>query len=149
MKTLLGKLTVMAICLTTAVLNASADNGKPVAFEQLPAQAQQFVKTHFANCKVLVSTFEKDLLEKSYDVALSDGTKLEFDGKGQWTDVACPKSEVPGKVLPDGIKTYLNSNFSNIKVKKIERDSREYEVTLENGTEITFNKKFQVKDIDL
>lgn len=148
MKTLFRNLAAMAFCLTTTVLNVSADNGKPITFEQLPAPAQQFVKTHFANIKVVVATFEKDLLEKSYDVALSDGTKLEFDGKGQWTDVVCPKSGVPSKVLPDGIKTYLNSSFPDVKVKKIERDSREYEVTLENGTEITFNKNFQVKDID-
>ena len=149
MKTLFRKLAVMAFCLTTTVLNASADNKKPVTFEQMPAPAQQFVKTHFASSKVLATTFERELLEKSYDVVLNDGTKLEFDSKGEWTDVACPKSGVPSKVLPEGIKTYLNSNFPNVKVKKIERDSREYEVTLENGTEITCNKTFQVKDIDL
>lgn len=149
MKTLFKNLAVLAFCLTTSVFNAFADNGKPIAFEQLPVQAQDFVKTHFANVKVLVVTYEKDLLEKSYDVALANGTKLEFDGKGEWTDVNCPKGEVPGKVIPEGVKTYLNASFPNVKVRKIERDAREYEVTLENGTEITFNKSFQVKDIDL
>jgi hypothetical protein len=149
MKTLFRNLTVTAFCFAVSVFNASADNAKPVAFNQLPAQAQQFVKTHFTDSKVIVSTLESDILEKSYDVALNNGAKLEFDGKGQWTEVVCPTGGVPASILPEQVKSYLKSSFPNAKVTKVERDNGRFEVNLENGTEVTFNKKFQVTDIDL
>lgn len=149
MKTLFRNLTVTAFCFVASVFTASADNNKPIAFEQLPQQAQQFVKTHFADVKVTLSTVESGLIEKTYDVALNNGTKLEFDRKGQWTEVACPTTYVPSQVLPNEIKAYLETTFPQSKVTKVEREDGRYEVTLENGTEVTFNKKFQVTDVDL
>jgi hypothetical protein len=149
MKTLFRNLTVTAFCFVASVFTASADNNKPIAFEQLPQQAQQFVKTHFADVKVTLSTVESGLIEKTYDVALNNGTKLEFDRKGQWTEVVCPTTYVPCKVLPNEIKAYLETTFPQSKVTKIEREDGRHEVTLENGTEVTFNKKFQVTDVDL
>jgi hypothetical protein len=149
MKTLFRNLTVTAFCFAVSVFNASADNAKPIAFNQLPAQAQQFVKQHFADSKVVVTTLENEILDKSYDVALENGTKLEFNNKGEWTEVTCTSGCVPCKVLPQGVTNYLKANFPKAEVKKIERDNGRYEVELRNGTEITFNKKFQVTDIDL
>lgn len=149
MKTLFRNLTVTAFCFVASVFNASADNNKPIAFEQLPVPAQEFVTTHFADVKVTITTVESGLLEKTYDVALNNGVKLEFDRKGQWTEVACPTTYVPSKVLPNEIKAYLETTFPQSKVTKIEREDGRYEVTLENGTEVTFNKKFQVTDVDL
>ena len=149
MKTLFRNLTVTAFCFVASVFTASAENNKPIAFEQLPQQAQQFVKTHFADVKVTLSTVESGLIEKTYDVALNNGTKLEFDRKGQWTEVVCPTTCVPSKVLPNEIKAYLETTFPQSKVTKIEREDGRHEVTLENGTEVTFNKKFQLTDVDL
>lgn len=149
MKTLFRNLTVTAFCFVASVFTASADNNKPITFEQLPQPAQQFVKTHFADVHVTLSTVESGLIEKTYDVALGNGAKLEFDRKGQWTEVSCPTTCVPSKVLPNEIKAYLETTFPQSKVTKIEREDGRHEVTLENGTEVTFNKKFQVTDVDL
>ncbi len=68
MKTLFRNLTVTAFCFVASVFTASADNNKPIAFEQLPQQAQQFVKTHFADVKVTLSTVESGLIEKTYEM---------------------------------------------------------------------------------
>jgi hypothetical protein len=149
MKTFFRNLTVTAFCFVASVFTASADNNKPIAFEQLPQQAQQFVKAHFADVKVTLSTVESGLLEKSYDVALENGTKIEFDRNGQWTEVACTTATVPCNVIPKEICAYLETTFPKNDVKKIERDNGRYEVELKSGTEVTFNKKFQVTDVDL
>ena len=148
MKTLFRNLTVTAFCFVASVFTASADNNKPIAFEQLPQQAQQFVKTHFADVKVTISTVESGLLEKSYDVVLDNGTKVEFDRNGQWTEVTCTTGNVPCKVVPKEICAYLETTFPKNAVKKIERDTGRYEVELKSGAEVTFNKKFQVTDVD-
>lgn len=149
MKTLFRNLTVTTFCFAVSVFNANADNAKPIAFNQLPTQAQKFVKQYFANSKVVVTTLENEILDKSYDVALDNGTKLEFNKKGEWTEVSCTSGCVPCQVIPQGVATYLETNFPKAEIKKIERDNGRYEVELRNGTEITFNKNFQVTDIDL
>ena len=64
---------------------AMADNDKPVAFEQLPAAAQQFVKQNFPNVKVAFAKMENKLFGASYDVVFINGDNLEFDKNGQWT----------------------------------------------------------------
>ena len=149
MKTLFRNLATTAFCFFASVFTASADHNKPIAFEQLPQQAQQFVKTHFSDTKVTLSTVESGLLEKSFDVMLANGTKVEFDRNGQWTEVTCTTGNVPCKVVPKEICAYLETTFPKNTVKKIERDNGRYEVELQSGAEVTFNKKFQVTDVDL
>jgi outer membrane lipoprotein SlyB len=148
MKRLFNPLAVATFCFSLVALSASADNNKPIAFEQLPAKAQQFVTTHFADSKVAIATQDAGILDKSFDVALVGGIKLEFDGKGEWTEVVCPVGNVPTTLLPEQIKAYLEKQFPDVRVKEVERDNGRYEVKLQNGTEVTFNKKFQPTDID-
>lgn len=149
MKTLFRNLAVTTFCFAVATLSASADTHKPIAFEQLPAKAQQFVKAHFADGKVTMATQEVGLLEKSFDVALAGGTKVEFDRNGEWTEVVCTNGCVPSKLLPNQVAAYLETTFPKVQVTGIERENGRYEVKLKNGTEVTFNKKFQVTDVDL
>ena len=77
-----------------------------------------------------------------------DGLRVEFDGKGNWTELKCKYSQVPVRLIPSGISKYVKSNYPSAKVIEIERDRNEYDVKLSTGLEITFNKKFQVIDID-
>ena len=148
MKRLFNPLAVATFCFSLVALSASADNHKPIAFEQLPAKAQQFVKTHFADSKVAIATQDSGILEKSFDVALVGGIKLEFDAKGEWTEVVSPVVGVPAALLPEPIKAYLAKQFPEAQVKEVERENGRYEVKLQNGVEVTFNKKFQPTDVD-
>lgn len=127
---------------------ASADKDTPINLNQLPAAAQQIVKTHFAGKKVALAKYDKDLTDKSYDVIFTDGTKLEFDRSGKWTEIFCPNGQVPAALVPAAIAQYVNSHYAPATIVKIERDKRETEVRLADGMEITFNAKYQVVDID-
>ena len=46
------------------------------------------------------------------------------------------------------IKNFINENYSDSRVLKIERDSRGYEVKLSNKLELKFNNDFKIVDID-
>lgn len=127
---------------------ASADKDTPINLNQLPAAAQQVIKTHFAGKKVALAKYDKDITDKSYDVIFTDGSKLEFDRNGKWTEIFCPTGSVPTALVPAAITQYVNTHYAPAKIIKIERDKRETEIKLSDGMEITFNTKYQVTDID-
>ncbi|MDO5460165.1 MAG: PepSY-like domain-containing protein [Bacteroidales bacterium] len=139
---------VFAAFLLIGVSVAKADNDKVINKNQLPAQAQQFINEHFANVKLSYAKLERDFLERSYEVLLTDGTKLEFSSKGTWLEVDCKYGEVPAAVIPAPIKNYIKENYPGERVLKIERDRSNYELKLSNRLELTFDKDFRIIDID-
>ena len=81
-------------------------------------------------------------------MVLQNGTKLEFDKKGNLTEVDSKQDIVPAQLIPQAIRNYLKDNYAGQSVKKIEINKNEYEVELSNGLDLTFNKHFQLIDID-
>lgn len=77
-------------------LTSMKDDDKPIPFAQLPKVAQQFVKANFTS-EVSYVTVDNDLIGKSYEVVLVNGTRIEFDGKGNWKDVDAEPGIVPKK----------------------------------------------------
>ena len=68
--------------------------------------------------------------------------------KGNLTEVDCKQATVPNQLIPQAIRNYLKENYPAQAVKKIEMNKNEYEVELANGLDLTFNKHFQLIDID-
>ena len=134
-------------CMLSCNMAANAGNDKPISVNALPAKAQTLLSTHFGKQKVMLATVE-GVVSKSYDVVLKNGTKLEFDKKGNLTEVECKQGTVPYRLIPQAIKNYLEVNYAGQSVKKIEIKKNEYEVELVNGLDLTFNKHFQLTDID-
>ena len=139
---------VALVCLVTFQVSAFADNDKPISMSQLPATAQQIIKKHFSGKKVALAKMETGLFEKSYDVVFNNGEKVEFDRKGNWTEIDCKMSSVPAALIPAKIKQYVKSTYPGAKIIQIEVDAREYELKLSHRLEVTFHKSFQVIDID-
>ena len=127
---------------------ACADKNKPIQVNELPAKAQTVLTTHFSGQKVTMATLESEIIDKSYNVVLQNGTKLEFDLMLNVTEVYCKHGSVPAKMFPQAIKNYVQTNYSGQNIKKMEIDKNEHEIELSNGLDITFNKRFQVIDID-
>ena len=109
------KLIFLFVCVFSIQV-ALADNDKPINFTQLPQAAQKFVKQHFPKAKIAFVKMETELFDKSYDVVFNNGDKLEFDKKGEWTEVNCKSTVVPAKVIPAPIKKYVETNYPEAKV---------------------------------
>ncbi len=148
MKTIIKKTIMALICLVAFQAPVLADNDKPISVDQLPTTAQQTLKSYFSAKKVALAKVESGLIDKTYDVIFTTGEKIEFDKKGNWTEIDCKQSAVPTKLVPTQIASYVSQNYPGNKILKIEKDRNEYEVKLSNGIEITFNKNFSVIDID-
>lgn len=135
-------------CMLSCNVVANADNDKPISVNALPAKAQSLLNQHFNGQKVMLATIESGVISKSYDVVLKNGTKLEFNKKGNLTEIDCKQATVPANLIPQAIKDYLKDNYAGQSVKKIEIKRNEYEIELSNGLDLTFNKHFQLIDID-
>lgn len=142
------KLLLLFVCMFALHSVVRADNDKPVKVTQLPQQAQQFIKQYFGDKSVAIAKVESDWLNKSYDVIFTNGDKLEFDKKGNWTEVNCKYSAVPTPVIPTAIQKYITGNYPDAKVLKIECDKKDYELKLSNGWELKFDMQFNLLDID-
>ena len=138
----------LAAIFALGISNASADNDKLINKSELPVQAQQFIDNYFAGVELTYAKLERDFLERSYEVVLADGTKLEFTSRGDWKEVDCRYGEVPAGIVPQAIREYVNKKYANEKILKIEHDRGYYELKLSNRYELTFNKDYKIVDID-
>lgn len=139
----------MVSLLLICVNIACADNERPIQVTELPATAQQTLKQHFSERKVMLAKVENEVLSKSYEVFFADGDHIDFDGKGNWKDIECPATVVPAALVPAAITQYVKKNYPGETIKKIEKDRKEYEIKLSNRIELTFDTKFRLINMDM
>lgn len=142
------KLSLLFACLFSIVVSVYAADDKPIQVNQLPQAAQLFIKNHFPTAKVAFAKMDSGFFDKSYDVIFTNGDKLEFNKKGEWTEMNCRTSGVPAKAVPARIQQYVSENYPDSKILKIEKDDHDYEVKLSNRQEIKFDLNFNVIDLD-
>jgi hypothetical protein len=127
---------------------AKADEDRPIQVNELPKKAQELIQQHFSKQSISYAKVEQDFWDKNYDVIFVNGNKIEFDKNGKWEKVDCKYTEVPSAIIPKQILEYLKKEYPQAKVLQIERNSRGYEVELNNKLEIKFNHQFKVVEID-
>lgn len=135
---------VLLAFVLTMSMPAMADSDRVITFDQLPNQAQTLLKKHFADKVPLIVTVDWD----DYKVMYQSGEKIEFDKKGNWKELDCKVSAVPTALIPDQIKASVKTTFPGATIIKLDRDRRGYDVKLNNGMEIEFDKNFRVVDLD-
>lgn len=129
-------ITVFAIFAALA-FSAKADE-RPIDVGQLPKASINFLNDHFANVEVIYATVEREMLDTDYEVRLADGTTLDFDGRGNWTEISNKRSGVASTILPSAVGEYTSAQYPGEKFIKVERNRHGYEVKLTNGLELHF-----------
>lgn len=113
----------------------------------LPANARQFISTHFGKKKV--SHIKVDgRFDKEYDVILTDGSEIEFNNSGDWKEIDCGYNSVPRSILLKSIVDHVKSNYKGRKIVGVEKKRNAYEITLDNDTELVFDRAGNFKRID-
>lgn len=139
---------IAAAFLAAATFKVHADNEHPISVSQLPENSRQFLQVHFPDKQVAYAKQERDFLETTYEVAYLDNIKVEFRKNGEWKEVDCGYKPVPVSIIPAPIATFVSKHYPQNFIRQIDRDSRDYEVELSGGLELTFNLEFQLIDID-
>lgn len=142
------KLITLSVCLFALLGLAKADNDKPISLNELPQKSQKFIKQYFPKNEISYAKMEKEVWDKKYEVVFVNGEKIEFDKKGDWKEIDCKFSAVPEALIPSAIKKHLAEQYPQAKVIQIERDSKGYDVKLNNKLELKYTPTFQLKEID-
>ena len=135
---------LMAVVMTMSLTMSADDDDRVITYQQLPQNAQTFLKQHFAKKVPLVVTADWD----DFTIVYESGERVEYDRNGQWKEIVCRTSKVPNDVVPEQVQTYIQTNYPGKSVVKLDRHRSVYEVKLNNGMEIEFNHNFQVIDVD-
>lgn len=145
----MNKMKTIAIIALMALSTFGFAQKKVINNNQLPANAQTFIKNNFAINQISSTTEEQEsLFSKEYKVILNNGTEIEFDKSGNWEEVDGHKTAIPLKIVPRTIQNYVAKSFPNTQIVKIKKSLRKYEVEISNGLELEFNKKGQFTKID-
>lgn len=136
----LSIITAFVAILCFGISTAMAQNTNPAI--------TKFVEQYFPKATIqMVMPDEDDI-----DVVLNDYTKIEFRLNNEWKKVDCEHSttftSVPAELVPEQITTYVNANFPNTTIKKLEKKFLGWEIELSNRLEIKFNNSFKVTEID-
>ncbi len=135
MKKILKLLPILLIAMLGISFASCSDKDEPISSSDLPSISKEFITEYFPSASIVSTQKYKD----EYEVVLSDGTKIEFDKKGDWTEV----DAVPGKTIPMGfypgeIDNYVSQNFDGEGINEITKVKRGFEVEITTGTEMVF-----------
>lgn len=143
------KLWTMFACMSLMMSVACARDKVTQDTSQLPAEAREMIKQHFPDASISYLSIDNDaFIIDGYDVRLSDGTELEFNGKGQWTNVECKQQTVPATLIPEAIQKYLGRHYPDLRVVEIQHKRRGYELKLANGLEVEFDNQGNFRRLD-
>lgn len=142
-KMLLSALAVAALAVTPAMAWEVA-----ITAQQLPQEAQKFLKMYFAQNRVVAASQDKDVTDNDYTVILDNGIKIEFDARGKWESVKSHVGKMPAGVVPDKIQGYITEHYPSFGIEKIERKRYGYEVELTNDLDLKFDANGKFVGID-
>lgn len=124
------------------------EDERQITFSALPQAAQTFVKNYFNTSDISFIKEDTDKMYKEYKVYMKDGSRMEFDTDGQWTEIKLRSKDVPKEVVPESVTAYIIESYPQHTIMTIERHGRGYEVELSNGIEIKFNQRGEMVRID-
>lgn len=140
------RLLVVALLLAGGISLACAGGDQPIQVAQMPDNARNFIKKHFGD--IQVSFARKETMPVSYEVVFVNGSKVEFDSHGEWTEVDCEHGVVPDEIVPRQIVRFVDENHPGRKIVGISRERHGYDVTLSNGLDLKFDADYRLVGID-
>ncbi|MCM1034997.1 MAG: PepSY-like domain-containing protein [Paludibacter sp.] len=137
------------MCMTLLFcMNSCTAQEKIISFEQLPAAAQNVITTYFSVDNISYITSEKELSHTDYEVKFIDGSSVDFNTAGEVEKVESKFSAVPDGLVPAKIRNYVQTKFANNFITEYKKEWRKYEIELNNGLDLIFNKNMDFVGID-
>jgi hypothetical protein len=121
--------------------------GKIITVNELPVGCNDFIKTHFTGTEIKSVVLKSDVTAV-FEVTLKNGIKIEFNKKGEWTEVETKMLKVPSTIIPAPINEYVSINHPKVAVSMIEKEGTNTKIRLSDGSELKFNKAYQIIDVD-
>lgn len=131
-------LSLLAVSFACILVLGSCEESR-IRESKLPEAAQDLIGRYFPGIKVKYAEKEIDDGIRTYNVKLADGTEIEFNEAGEWTEIDCDFATIPDGVLPEKISGYIAANYPQTKAYKAEKKFGGYEITVTGGYKLFFN----------
>ena len=134
---------LLLIAATLTFSAASAQDSK-VTFNDLPADAINFVREHFLVDHIASVWKDTDYNDEEYTVIFRDGLEIEFNGNGDWKELKARHGKVPDHVVPEKILAHVSATFPFESIKEVSRNltKKRYKVELTDDQELKFDENF-------
>lgn len=130
---------VLATIVSGLLVLTGCDDEVRISYGKLPAPARAFIETFFPAESCVRAGREKDDGRKEYKVELSNGTEIVFDASGEWIEVDCKFSALPGGVLPGAVSAHIAGHYPQCVPYKVERQAGGYEVSVSGSLELVYS----------
>lgn len=134
---------LLLIAATLTFSAASAQDSK-VTFNDLPADAINFVRQHFLVDHIASVWKDTDYNDEEYTVIFRDGLEIEFNGNGDWKELKARHGKVPDHVVPEKILAHVSATFPFESIKEVSRNltRKRYKAELTDDQELKFDENF-------
>lgn len=141
------KKTLIPFLAFALVIASSCEKETVLEANDIPAEIETFVATHFDGQSIIQVTRERDDLRKSYEVLLDNYASLEFNGKKEITSVEAGE-KLPDSVIPESVIAYVLETYPDNFIVAWELDDRRQQVELDHGIELEFSRDGKFIKID-
>ena len=134
---------LLLIAATLTFSAASAQDSK-VTFNDLPADAINFVRQHFLVDHIASVWKDSDYNDEEYTVIFRDGLEIEFNGNGDWKELKARHGKVPDHVVPEKILAHVSATVPFESIKEVSRNltKKRYKAELTDDQELKFDENF-------
>ena len=136
--------TILALMLVVPALAEDIE----IRADQLPEKALKIIRKVFPDGTIKKANIERRASLIQYEVKMSGGIKLQFAKDGSFTECECSKGAVPSQLVPARISALISKEFPDKEICRIEHDSKLFEITLNDSTELCFNSSYRLIDVD-
>lgn len=124
---------------------SSCDDEKKIDFGDLPSEARSFIENYFPSADILSIVQEKEDGRKEYQVKLSNGTDMEFDEDGEWTNIECYFIPLPTGILPANVITKVEELHPEAYINGVEKELGGYVVEVTDAGGIDWDMRFNAQ----
>lgn len=141
MKKLIMIMTVLILGSATAMAISLPFDKYTIDRKDLPQEARDMLDEYFPKAKVSMIKVDKHLLKKpDYDVKLTNGTKIEFNSKGEWKLVDGGKRSLPTTLLHKTAKNHFEKKYPKAKIVYVKKDLTGFDVRLSDGKSLKYDR---------
>lgn len=133
---------IVAMLVLVGTVNAQTKK-RTIDPENLPKVANELIQKHWPSCAI-DNAYIKG---KEYEALLTDGTIIQFDGKGVWKEMKCTDG-LPVTLVPVYITRYIVDRYPKQLIIDCEKLKGGYEVMITNGLKIQFDLRGNVTHVD-
>ena len=133
------KIFILIISLTVLSISNVFAADMPIQANQLPQNAQSFVKTNFPSDQIVYAEQDRN----SFKVELQSGVEIDFDRNGNWTDVSA-KMPLPTAFIPANVIKSVNTKYPQVPVLEISKEYSGYKLKLGNNREVYVDNNGQI-----